>query len=354
MQMLKLVSQWWAAELKSALPWIENVLIDPQPRALILNGRDATTVVMKDVDAYKLRKEVFEVPLDQFSAEQTAQLRALCAKRELSLSVAAQEVLCLQLQVPRGAASNLRKSIAYRLLTDSPINPDYIVFDMRRTNIESDSDAIAVEVALCRRESLEKLKSCGEKLGFAAPHIGLAGNGGVELAFVFERARGVKTDSSRLRRNMLLALGPVLIFMFTLSVTWAYANWNEKGLRMEIAALSSRTTESVRLLSRQAHARGISQAINNDLPKTAISQILNDVSKTLPQSAWLSEIRIEGNKLRLIGNGTDPTSVAKALAATPNLTAVRLDSVTAGNAGYGAEGVSRFEIDAEIAPGRIN
>lgn len=338
--------RWWIAELKAMLPWIEKMLIDPQSRVLVRAGRERTTLVTQDAGALELREEEIDAPLELFSETQREYLLNQCAHRELALSADDEAVYCFLLWLPKASSRNLREVAKYRLLTESPIGTGDMEFDVRRIDGRREDGEPAAEVALCRRQTLERLKAQAEQMGLDPLRIGFSRNRGTDLEFEFERRPGARTSASRLRANAMLALGPILICLLAPLVVWTYSEWQGDAIRKEIASLSSRSDESVRLLARQSQARAVRNAIVADVPNSSLTQVLNEISKTLPKSAWLSEVRVEEGKLRLVGSGSDPPAIARSLSTTEGLFGVRLDSVTSGAAGAG---LPRFEISAELA-----
>lgn len=343
---LKPARQWWVAELKAMLPWIEKILTDPQSRVLVRAGRKRTTLFLQDADVAAGREEIIDAPLESLSGSQREYLLNQCAHREITLSIDDSAVYCLSLRVPNVSLRNFRETVKYQLLTESPISADSMVFDVRRIDGARKSGAPMAEVALCRRNALEQLKAQAEQIGLEPLRIGLSRNRGVDLEFEFERRPGARTTASRLRSNALFASGPIFIFLLAPMVIWAYSEWQGDIMRKEIDSLSSRSDESVRLFARQAHTKAVRNAIVADMPNRSLTQILNEVSKTLPKSAWLSEMRLEEGRLRLIGNGSDPPAIARSLSATEGLFGVRLDSAASNATG---SGLPRFEITAELA-----
>lgn len=342
--------QWLRAEIAATIPWIEMALIDPQAQALILAESDRTTVLTQDAGSLDLRRTIFEVPLGQLDEAAAERLRELCARRELHLSVAESDVLFLTLSLPKAAVRNARESIKYRLLTESPLRLDDIRYDARIAAGNIDGCRIA-EVAVCRRQSLERLKADAERMELAVFHMGLTRLEGTALEFTFERAPGVHTATWRLLRNCLLALAPMAIFLLALTASWSYARWKENVLLEEIAALSHHKVDALNLLRRRSQLTSIDDAINIERSPMPVTQLLNILGRTLPHSAWLSELHLDGGRIRLIGNATDPTLVAAAIAQAKGLSSVRLEAVTTDAA---TTQQARFEITAEIAAGVRN
>lgn len=337
--------QWWLAELKAALPWIEHALVEPRPRAIVFCEPLSTIVILFDVDGKEISREVMESCFDQLPEAQGKQLSKLCASHDIFLSVLASEVHRLQLWLPKVSNVNVRQSVKYRLLTESPIDPDATVFDFRRMSGETGKLRETVEVAICRRSYLERLRNAARRMEIVSMHIGLFSAQDNKLSFTFELAQGARSSRARFKRNALLAAGPLIIFVSALVLCWGYANWKERALRRDIKAMAAQSAESAKLLTRHAQSRAVAQSIYLDMSKGDPTQILNDVSKILPRSAWLTEARFENDKLNLKGSGVDPTIVVKVLAATPRLAAVRLESVNSGLIGGDP---ARFEITATV------
>ncbi|MES2161406.1 MAG: PilN domain-containing protein [Pseudomonadota bacterium] len=342
---LTLAARWWLAELKHALPWWERLLHDGQASALLYEADGQTRLLLLEADAPAPREEVFAAPLEQLSAEQGARLAGLCAQHELAIALPDQAVLRLPLALPAGTRGAARQAIAYRLLTESPLRADSMLFDVQAAG----ADSTLAQVALCRSATVAALQARAQQLGLSSPSIGWRAPGQMALAFCFVRGRGVRSAAERARRNGWLALAPLLLLALGLLGAWGYAGWQERSLQRQVDALSAQSDASLRLLARQARTRALTAAMAADLPPGSLTQVLNDVSLRLPRSAWLTELRVEAGRLRLVGNGAEPTAVARALAATPQLAGVRLDTLTSGTT---ASGPAHFEITAELVLGR--
>lgn len=340
------LKRWWRERVESSIPWLAAILTDPQPQALLLDEGNRVTVLLRDVEFSDARRETFDDPFDKFTDQQNDHIRALCAQRELSLSVAASQVYFLRILLPMESMRDLKTAIKYRLLADSPLKSDRMYFDAHSPITIGNDDGNMVDVVVCRVDSLDQLKANAARAGLEPTQVGLARNGSAELEFTFERAPGATTTSARLKKNIFLACGPVFILFLALIGSLTYAHWKRTMLLKEAAALSGKRIEVVHLLERRAHLTGIDATIKNATAKMTTSQLLNNISRALPQSAWLSEIRIDGDKLRLIGNATNPTATVASLATTRGLISVRLDGVTSDPA---TSQESRFEITAEIS-----
>jgi general secretion pathway protein L len=344
------VKQYVRAATSSAIPWLEKTLTDPRAEALVLAEADRTIVLTKNIGSSDLQCEVFPSRLDQLADAAAERVRMLCVRRDLRLSLVESEVYLLRLLLPKGAARNPREAIKYRLLTESPLRLDEVLFDACVVSAGTSAGGSIAEVAVCRRQSLDALRAGATKIGLAGFHLGLTRRCDVDLEFTFERAAGVQTASTRLQRNCLLALAPFAIAFLALTASWSYASWKSGMLQKEILALSQSKVGASRLLTRRSQLASAAAAINAERPSVAIVELLNTLGRGLPQTAWLSELRLESGKLRLIGYAADPPAVAAALSRTAGLSAVRLETVTSDAA---AAQQSHFEISAEIvAKGR--
>lgn len=327
---------------------VEKILLDPKPTVLIQCTDRETILVLKEGEKNVLRREVLDAPLHVLASRDSDQwadqLIGHCATRELHLSLNASDVFCTHFHIPEKSIRNAHEAAKYRLLTESPIRLESAVFDVKVKAAKSRERV--VEVALCRSEVLGRMTEQLGRIDLHVSEIGFARAGMDSLEFRFKRLDALRSASSRLRRNIFLAMGPALIFLFALFATWAYSARKEAGLQKDIASLSVHAEQSVQLLARRAHLLSIKRKLHEDMTSVSTVALLNEIGKVLPKSAWLIEVRIENGKIRLIGNGADPSAVAKALAAASGLSSVQLGSVISLPQ---SETMQRFEIDAEIA-----
>jgi Tfp pilus assembly protein PilN len=327
---------WWWQELCSSLPRHRAAgNADAPPRMLRIEDE---TWQLTEADADANIASPRRIAIHQYDALQTA-----CQGRPVVASLQPWQVHHLQLPFPPFARPTA-EAIEYALLTHAPMNPETLLFDWQQRTA-GESGGMVIEVCLCRRQDVEALTAQLAQAGITPAAIGFAPGGSKRLAHVFSRAR------RQAHRRLSLGWGVPLIVLLVALAVGARAHWQARTLERELRQLEA-AHHNTRTLQREAAAtRALLTALQALATRAPRSNTLNELARHLPTTAWLTEVRFEADQIFLIGQAQDPAAAARALAASPLLTDVRLGSVASVSSGATSATGASFEISAKVAPG---
>lgn len=341
---------WWRNELQGVFPWLESVLSQRTPTALILSEAGRTIVIVPNPTApgaslSPCAEVVFDREVMALPEGECARIRDLCAGRQIELSLSAAEVFCTGITLPAEVTGNLRKAVSYRLLTDAPIDPSLMLFDCSVPNINRSDNTINVTVSACRHETVDQVLAHLSGRGLEVAAIGFAPPDQRHLAYVFKKSAVARATSNLEKVNRFLFAAGVLVVLFFLPALYLTALWMQRDLNSEIDAINSARDGAPELLTRASRLGQISAVLTRERRPVSLAAAINELSARVPKSAWLSEVHFDGRSLRLVGYAADPPAVSSALAGSEVLIGVKLESVSAQTP---VEQSPRIEISAAL------
>jgi general secretion pathway protein L len=269
------------------------------------------------------------------------------------LEFPADKVVRRDITVPAQAQKFLSGVIRNQIERLSPWPPNNVVYGFNAQASGEDASAIEVRILMASRTDIDASRHDLIALGVQVDRI-------VAVATVDEPAGSVTlwsrlTDASRDRlegtnRLIVLGIGAVVAVSMCLSL-WAFVS---TGLvRDESESLAARA----KTLQRQVQG-GRTPAAAASMPpaerawflrETSISSVIlvEALSRALPDSAYLTEIRVENATLRMTGLADDAPALLAPLEQSGHLTGVHFFAPTT----RGPDGKSfRFSIEAHVEP----
>ncbi|AKJ29728.1 PilN domain-containing protein [Caldimonas brevitalea] len=278
--------------------------------------------------------------------------QTVCRGRQTFVCLDPSAVLTLSLRLPRAAAARLREAAGYRLITESPLPPEQICFDVRPAPSLAHSSPrrheLDVEVALCTRE---RLRALGERLDAAGVQDHVIGYGTQpdgRPAFVFQTSGAAQQGSGSARRHRLLVASALLVSLAALPLTYLGAHWLAQRAEQDIRALRAAQDGVMKLYEQEAVVRAARDELHRQTGGAQLAAVLDDVARHLPASAWLHTVRLEQGSLKLAGSSSEPAAVARALEASRRVRQVKLEAVTATTTSPDEKAV-QFELSALLA-----
>jgi general secretion pathway protein L len=142
----------------------------------------------------------------------------------------------------------------------------------------------------------------------------------------------------KIQKHIQTAMAMLLAISVGASAFGLYYWWNERsqqnGIEAEIAKTTSRVAELRELNQKSTVLREQrEQLVKRRMEQPAIMTLLEALSRTLPDSAYLTELEIEGREARMVGKSDDPTALITELEKTPQFEDVRFSAPTTREAG---------------------
>lgn len=164
--------------------------------------------------------------------------------------------------------------------------------------------------------------------------------------FVFFRQResGLASPAGR----GLLVLLAFLAFLVPPIVGGVLAGYRAAAVRAEAEVIRTEHGSALPLAQRRASLASLDATLRPRLQSVPATTLLDDLAQRLGDNVWIQEARIEGAQLRLQvqpGPNIEADAIVSALAASPRIAELRLETLAGGAAG----GVGRtLELSAVI------
>ncbi len=213
----------------------------------------------------------------------------------VTVALPAREVLRKQLMLPVAVAENLRQAVGYDLDRHTPFKPEELYFDARIAGRDAARALLRVDLASARRGVVDPLLRHAESWGATVGGIsadGPQGAGATGLNLLPPERRPDRTPWRRWQFWLpIFALGAFGLAATVLPV------WQKRDYAIGLADLADRAraqaavSETLRAeVERQAVDYNF--ALERKFTFPAAVQILDDVSRLLPDDTWLTQLEL--------------------------------------------------------------
>ncbi len=163
---------------------------------------------------------------------------------------------------------------------------------------------------------------------------------------ILQRRAGAGARRDRWRFGLVAALGlSLLLAAVALAADWTVG----QRLRDETDTLTAEVVERRAMLLRREHAFDDPAAQALDARKRASPAavvVLEALTRAIPDQAYLTEMRLKGDRLEISGVASDAAALVKSIEQSPHFSAASFTGPTT----RGADGKESFRIEAHVAP----
>jgi len=339
--------EWWAGELRQIFHPVLRYLGEEKSLALLLLNEECVEVCLCASKGEELQRGSFPKSFSNLNAEDVTRIRQMVDGAKVALSLPPNEICFIE--CPHlGAKAPTEESVKYRLLQESPVDVDQVAYSWRSRvdEVAGRSSGTRLEIALCRKLVLGQVLEVAGGYGLIVSDVGYAKPGRKSLDWMFPvpRAGGI-TFSFNAYRNRLLIIGLFGWPILALGLVGLVSAMQLRAIQSDLTIQRSLLKSSEALLHRRAELVAAHGVLEQAVALPSVVNVLDELGSQLPASAWMTEIRIEGRSMHLIGFSENPTAAVRALAASKQIRDTRLGSVSSPNAG---NPISQFEITATL------
>ena len=327
---------WWLEELRALAP-ARRVRRPGPRRSTVLFWEDGVVRVFEarragvaEIGSFLLepaRKGARRLParLDQLApAALSAELRG---RRRLLLRLSTAHGLLARDLLPAEAEPELRAIVANRLDTLTPWTAERAAFDVEINRRRPDG-RLEVTVAAVPRALLERIRERLLELGIEVEGVDLGAADDPPVARFDLTGETARSSGSLLRLAAFVLVGLLVLLGAALAGSEIHARSVVLGDRERAAALLEARLADLgelreRLLALRREAVLVAQRL---AAAPSALGVLEALSRALPDDAFLSELELSGDRLRIAGFATNAAPLVPLLEELPALEDVRFQA----------------------------
>lgn len=277
-------------------------------------------------------------------------LRALAAqtgRRDAVLSLPSGDVLRPSVRLPRASAQTLRRALTYEIERLSPIAPDAVYYDFAVTGRDPASNTVDVELRIIRRDIVDVAVALCHAAGLSVSAIRFEDDARTadRRAFPVDRAGFLRAAARHRGPTLLLGAAAVLLLAILLALYLRGAAVAD-DLNDQVSAEGMRAAEVERLRHRIDRTATQFAFLEKQRRAPSFVEILNDVTRTLPDGTWITEFDLTASRIRIEGYSHAASDLIAVFDRSGRFTNAQFAApVTQG----GSAGVERFDLTFELA-----
>jgi general secretion pathway protein L len=346
---LEVFLRWWGAELWACLPETWRHRLRHRKRHFLATF-DAET---RRVDAVERNHDVFRcafalAPQDAQEAASLAEINHAIRKDRARLEVIVPEahVVRREMKLPLAAQDNLRDALGLDLDRYTRFQVRDFYFDYSVAGTDQAAETITVNTAIAPRRLVDDIVTALRDAGLSPSAVSAWRVGAKRPDATF-----VTMNTERSATMVRLITIALVVLLVALDAAAAYVPlWikldvlSDLQARMEFvkaevedAALTEQTLSQLR--DRNLYLVNLKA----EMPSTV--EIIGEVARALPDSAWLEQLQVREGRLQLAGFTGLSAELIASLQQSPTLSEVRLEWPVMATS---AQGADRFDISARI------
>lgn len=257
-------------------------------------------------------------------------------------------VLCRRITMPIMSDSALRSAVELQIDRLSPFKSDAVRFGAQVVERDSVEGTCAVDVAIVPLLLIEPIESRLRALALMATAVDVDDGEGASMGFDLRAPKQATTGDRNLLVNVCFVIGAILAW-YVAGISWEAArereieNWQARIA--ELRPLAQRSATLRKQLEGMIQPIAIARAHK---PGRALS-IVDALTEILPDSARLTELRVNGGAIDLTGFATDAPGLIAKLEASKLFKDVKFRSPVVRRPELNKD---RFEISLQLETGR--
>jgi general secretion pathway protein L len=307
---------WWSTELAGMLPraWSPNRRRRRRLLVLVLDRDEAA--LFQGVGAG--RRLIGRGELGDPSSLRTQFDRSLGRKRQTIVRLPPQRGLRRSLELPAAARDDLEQLLRFEMDRLTPFRAEEVLFAYRIAGVDPQSRRLTVELQLAPRPVVEAALDDARSLGLVPVRVELGDADAAEdqLLDLLPDERARTSGMSRLSRA--LALLAILLAAAAVGIPLHEQRSAAAGLEVEVAAAKAEAEASLKLrerLEQLSTSTDFLAAEKLRIPMTSL--ILTEITRAVPDQAYLSQLDWRNGTLQLEGLAEAAASLVAVLESSP-------------------------------------
>jgi general secretion pathway protein L len=304
--------RWWRSELLAMVPEQLRTLSPQRGRVVLLlsDGSAPATVFTEIAGAANALAQLADPNAPEAGAAVQAALRQpgiadQLARGELGLCLRlpARWGLCRTIDLPLAAETNLAEVIGFELDRYTPFRAEQACFCHRIIARDPAAQRLSVEITVVPKPVLDGALRMAGDLGWAPERVDVVdanqdlGHSDNLLSAVAPAARRGRT-----RATIGLAIIAAALTIAAVAIPFVAAERRASAMTEELAEVEKQAQTAIALQKEiAALSDGQDFLVAHKRQARTASSLLADVTRLLPDNTWLTELRINGQDIELIG-----------------------------------------------------
>ena len=329
---------WWSGEIKALLPTGLQQALDQLEQTLLVslvNGH-ANVQLLSGEDS----KDIVVLNLDSESPEDQEKNRSTIAKLLPDITTSILEipndrVLQRKVSLPLQTEEKLGDVLGFEMGRLTPFEQDQVYFDFRITERDKAKQAVNLDLSVVRRKTVDQALDRLEEYGVTpavlsvaakdAIHNEIDGVGSTVNLLPSER-RGKSASRKHYIPSALTALAAVLTIV-AVALPLLHQTTLQKDLDGQIevvraeALAAGQTRDQIAQVITQGNFFSTKRA-----EKPTVVQMLDEVSRILPDDTWLARFELNKTQLSLHGESKSASSLISLVEASAMFSNARFSS----------------------------
>lgn len=307
---------WWVGELATLVPARLRGFLPADRVNLEIEITPETVSVRRLRGARREPVATFDRSLMDSAALRSSVERTVGSfgrgRRSAALRLSDPHLLFETIRLPAAAAGNIRETVLYQLDRLTPFSADEVYFDCRQSGPPASDGLIPVELIVAPRRVIDDAVGLAATWSLDAASLSPAGDDpqGPSKALNLLPREAVRNHSGLGRVNGALAILALFLFGASLYLPYARDRETAKLLSARVELLRAEARVAAGLNEQMAAAEKDRDRIA-DRRRNAISvtRTLNELTRLLPDSSWVSQFRLTGNQAQIVGHAPSSSEI---------------------------------------------
>lgn len=315
--------QWWFAELLTVVPQNLRAWMVRRARYLIVDVGDAE--VSFTLCSEEGRQEIITLALTPTEDEKVL-AAGLCRRscqgslEKVVVQIPKQMALRKTLNLPLATEENLREVLAFEMDRYSPFNIADVYYDYSILGRSTAQGTVQVFLTVVRRSEVDPVLDMLVSWGLEPTLLNLAGDNGQATVRdnspynLLPPERRVMQGGTKSMKSLSRVMLVAALLVIAVSLPFMQKNYQLKQLRQAVEETRREALQYEQIKEQLGQISAKSDfLINKRKKKPRAIEVLNEVTRVLPDTTWLNRFEISGGRVRVQGESTNASGLAARL-----------------------------------------
>ncbi|MFM9862882.1 MAG: PilN domain-containing protein [Micropepsaceae bacterium] len=337
--------RWWLGELRALVPWRQTPVAARRHAVLHVRTDRWFLRPSPDAEAVALDTKLSDGDL----ADRLLNAASGAPLSKLTVLLPRDFAITRRLELPQMSLAHARQAVDLQIDRLSPFKADAVRTATRIAGYDTGKSVMLVDVAIVPLQRVQPIEQRLRALGFTSAAVDIEGDNGEPQGFDLSEPQNAADLRQTRQRALGLAAAAAAIWIVAI-YAWGQAGESEiKSWEARVAELRPAAARSA-ALRQSVDGMGAPIARANAHDPAVTLNVLQQLTRLLPDSVQLLDLKLEGNVLQLSGLAANAPDLIGLLEGSPAFKNVKFVSPVVRKA---ETGVERFEIALQLETGAL-